>query len=456
MHVALSVAEAPQLTASVPLWSDYPPSLLPLTVRSARGALGFLGFDLHAACGPAAVDRPFGLHVTRRDDSREVRGSLGSRRLQAARELEREGLRMTKIAAVIGVLILVVAAYLGYRYWQIQSLAKKYATASEIASASIQKNGSTWTIHIESVIADPIDAVWKALRQPERSAELVPTAFHRSTLVKDEGNKKTVELEVTLLSLPSQKMLAELAYDDAARQVKIETSKGLQDMRGRYQLTALSPEKTLLVFEGTAVERVSLPLPQSVVEGALRELFVVQVRAVQVAIHGKSTGGTTTVAAAALSEPPKLCAGPPPPDSSKLVTVTVARAATSESAPASEAEFRRDVPQGYDRGYLVEGVPVRESFRADTRCTTATATVGALTLQVQSVLLSPDNLESWVKQVDLKALAALAPSGETQADQQKLVASFPPPALGWQIVPPTTAPTLPGALAFQVYEQGLF
>ncbi len=361
---------------------------------------------------------------------------------------------MSKIAAAVGVLVLVIAAYLAYRYWQIQSLAKKYATASEIAAASIQKNGPTWTIHIESVIADPIDAVWKALRQPERSAELVPTAFHRSTLVKEEGSKKTVELEVTLLSLPSQKMLAELAYDDAARQVKIETSKGLQDMRGRYQLTALSPEKTLLVFEGTAVEKVSLPLPQSVVEGALRELFVVQVRAVQVAIHGKSTGGTTTLAAA---EPPKLCAGPPPPDSSKLVTVTVARAATSESAPASETEFRRDVPQGYDRGYLVEGVPVRESFRADTRCTTATATVGTLTLQVQSVLLSPDNLESWVKKIDLKALASLAPSGETQADQQqKLLASFPTPPLGWQIVPPTTAPTLPGPLAFQVYEQGLF
>ena len=365
---------------------------------------------------------------------------------------------MSKIAAAVGVLILVIIAYLGYRYWQIQSLAKKYATASEIASATIEKSGPTWTIHIESVIADPIDAVWKALRQPERSAELVPTAFHRSTLVKEEGSKKTVELEVTLLSLPSQKMLAELAYDDAARQVKIETSKGLQDMRGRYQLTALSPEKTLLVFEGTAVEKVSLPLPQSVVEGALRELFVVQVRAVQVAIHGKSTGGTTTVAAAARSEAPKLCAGPPPPDSSKQVTVTVARAATSESAPASEpAEFRRDVPQGYDRGYLVEGVPVRESYRADTRCTTATATVGALTLQVQSVLLSPDNLESWVKKIDLKALASLAPSGETQVDQQqKLLASFPPPLLGWQIVPPTTTPTLPGPLAFQVYEQGLF
>jgi len=177
---------------------------------------------------------------------------------------------MGKIAAVIAVLILVIAAYLGYRYWQIQSLAKKYAKASEIAAASIEKNGPTWTIHIESVIADPIDAVWKALRQPERSAELVPTAFKRSTLIKEEGSKKSLELEVTLLSLPSQRMVAALTYDDAAHKVKINTSKGLQDINGQYKLTALSPDKTLLVFDGTAVEKVSLPLPQSVVEGALR------------------------------------------------------------------------------------------------------------------------------------------------------------------------------------------
>jgi hypothetical protein len=364
---------------------------------------------------------------------------------------------MGKIAAVVALLILVIAAYLGYRYWQIQNLAKKYAKAAEIASASIQKNGPIWTIHIESVIADPIDAVWKALRQPERSAELVPTAFKRSTLLKEEGSKKTMELEVTLLSLPSQQMVAELNYDDVAHKVRIDTSKGLQDIHGRYEVTALSPARTLLVFDGTAEDKVSLPLPQSVVEGALRELFVVQVRAIQTAIHGKPTGGATAARPAAAAEAPKICVGPPPPDTSKQVSMTVARAPTGESAPASEAaEFRRDLPQGYDRGYVVEGVRVRESYRLDTTCTTATATVGALTLQVQSVLLSPDGLEAWVKQIDLKALASVAPGGETEAEQQKLIASFPTPPRGWQVVPPTTGPPLAGALAYQVYEQGLF
>src|SRR5262249_24020859 len=345
--------------------------------------------------------------------------------------------------------------FLGYRYWQIQKLAQKYATATEIASASIEKNGPIWTIHIESVIGDPIDAVWKALRQPERSAALVPTAIKRSNLTKAEGGKKPLELEVTLLSLPSQKMVAELNYDDAAHKVKIDTSKGLQDIHGRYELTALSADRTLLVFYGTAEDKVSLPLPQSVVEGALRELFVVQVRAIQAAIHGKATGSATAAAAVA-SEAPKIRVGPPAPGASKQVSVAVARAATSGSPPSEPAEFRHDLPQGYDRGYLVEGVPIRESYRVDTSCTTATATVGALTVQVQSVLISPDGLESWVKQVDLKALASAAPAGTTQVDERKLVASFPGPRSGWQIVPPAANPPLTGALAYQVYEQGLF
>jgi len=183
----------------------------------------------------------------------------------------------------------------------------------------------------------------------------------------------------------------------------------------------------------------------------------VQVRAIQAAIHGKPAGGATAARPAVAAEAPKICVGPPPPDTSKQVSVTVARAPTGESMPASEpAEFRRDTPLGYERGYVVEGLRVHESYRVDTSCTTATATVGALTLQVRSVLLSPDSLESWVKQVDLKALASAAARGDTEAEQQKLAASFPTPPRGWQIVPPTTAPPLAGALAYQVYEQGLF
>jgi hypothetical protein len=47
----------------------------------------------------------------------------------------------------------------------------------------------------------------------------------------------------------------------------------------------LDPNKTLLVLDGTAVDKVSVPLPLSVQKGAMRELFVNQVRAIQKGIE---------------------------------------------------------------------------------------------------------------------------------------------------------------------------
>ena len=70
-------------------------------------------------------------------------------------------------------LFLLAVVYLGYRYWELQQMAAKYANAKEIAAESIHKDGSKWTIHFESVLAQPIDKVWKAMHQPERSHEFV-------------------------------------------------------------------------------------------------------------------------------------------------------------------------------------------------------------------------------------------------------------------------------------------
>ncbi len=353
--------------------------------------------------------------------------------------------------ALIGVvaLVVLVAGYLGYRYWQIQQMAAKYATAKEIAAASISKDGRTWTLRFESVIGEPIDAVWKALRQPERSAELVPTAFKRSALVKEEGNKKILELQVTLLSLPAQTMTAELTYDDAAKHATITTSKGLQDINADYDLTSLAADKTLLVFAGTAVENASLPVPQSVIEGALRELFVVQIRAIQSAIRGPGKGATTEVAAAPPASTKKFCEGAVGAETTKALTVSAAKATAPAEAPS---EYRKDLPDGYERGYAVGGFAVKEVFKLTTRCTTATATAGKFVVQIQAVILAPESIPDWVKNTKLADIAAL----DEAADKDKLLAAFPEPPRGWNVVPPEVPPTLPSAVAHRVYEQGLF
>jgi hypothetical protein len=187
-----------------------------------------------------------------------------------------------KILIAVAVIVVAVGGFVGFKYMQLQQLAAKYKDAKEIASATITKDRSVWTMKIDSVFAAPIEAVWNAMQHPEHSQKHVPDVFRKSEIVKEEGNTKTVELEVQVLGLPSQSMTAHVTYNPGGRSMSVVTEKGLQDLNVTYTLTALAPDRTLLTYAGTAEEKVSIPLPsQSIIEGALRELFIAQVHAIQ-------------------------------------------------------------------------------------------------------------------------------------------------------------------------------
>ena len=194
---------------------------------------------------------------------------------------------MKRILAAVAVVFVLILAYVGYQFWRLQQLAAKYANAKEIAAESIEKDANKWIIHMESVLAQPIDKVWEALRQPERSHEYIE-AFKKSELKKEEGNTKVVEFEVQLLTLPAQTFVSQLSYDDARHRLTVKTLSGPQNQDSTYQLTALGSDKTLLVMDGTAVDRITMPLPFSVQQGAMRELFVAQIRAIEKSIQAEA------------------------------------------------------------------------------------------------------------------------------------------------------------------------
>src|SRR5882724_1540803 len=135
---------------------------------------------------------------------------------------------MKIILAAIAVVIVLVAAFLGYKYWRLQELAAKYGNAKEVAEESIEKDGTRWTIHMESVLGQPIDKVWKALHQPERSHEFIE-AFRKSELKTEEGNTKTVEFQVQVLTLPPQSFVVQLTFDDPNHTMTAKTLSGPQD-----------------------------------------------------------------------------------------------------------------------------------------------------------------------------------------------------------------------------------
>src|SRR5713101_3268508 len=186
---------------------------------------------------------------------------------------------MKGILAAVAVVIVLVVGFIGFRIWQLQQMAAKYKDAKEVASESIEKDGSKWTIHMESVLAQPIDKVWKALHQPERSHEFIE-AFKKSELKKEEGNTKTVEFQVQVLTLPLQTFVVQLTFDEPAHTMTAKALSGPQDQNATYRLTTLPGDKTLLVYEATATDKITVPLPLSVQKGAVRELFVNQIRAI--------------------------------------------------------------------------------------------------------------------------------------------------------------------------------
>src|SRR5262245_17266315 len=187
---------------------------------------------------------------------------------------------MKGVLGALAIVIVLVVGFLGYKYWQLRELAAKYGNAKEVAEESIEKDGTKWTIHMESVLAQPIDKVWKALRQPERSHEFIE-AFKKSELKKEEGDTKTVEFQVQVLTLPLQSFLVQLTFDDESHTMTAKTLAGPQDQNATYRLSSLDDGKTLLVYDATATDKISVPLPLSIQKGAVRELFVNQIRAIE-------------------------------------------------------------------------------------------------------------------------------------------------------------------------------
>ncbi len=188
---------------------------------------------------------------------------------------------MKAILGVVGGIVLLVVLFLGYQYWKLQKAAVQWNSAKEIASESIDKDGSKWKIEFTSIMDKPIEKVWNALQQPERSKEFIP-AFKKSDLVKAEGDKKIIEFQIQVLTLPLQTLVAELTFDKAAHRMTVKTVRSqTQDLSAVYELEP-SPDgkRTLIKYTATAVDKVTVPLPLSVQKGAVRELFVNQVRAI--------------------------------------------------------------------------------------------------------------------------------------------------------------------------------
>jgi len=167
-------------------------------------------------------------------------------------------------------------------YFRAQKAATKWeGPVEEIVFEKLEKDGKVFDVELHSRIDAPIDAVWAAMKMPEKLAEF-STQYKKSDLLSAEGNKKVLELHVLALD-NMQQFKVELTFDDATKTTTIKTLEStLADIQGTYELVP-SPDgqKTLYIYKAKQTDKVALPISVDVQRSALKESFVNQVRAIK-------------------------------------------------------------------------------------------------------------------------------------------------------------------------------
>jgi len=183
-----------------------------------------------------------------------------------------------------GVLVLSVVGLVtaGWWYLRLRSAAQQWeGPVAEILSEKLEKDTDTMEIEFTSRVDAPVDAVFRAFTEPERSQEFSDSVRY-AKLLSNEGNRKTVEFEMVILGQP-QRLTLEFTFVPEEHRVAIRTIENqFSDLGGEYRLTP-SPDgtKTLVTYTGISKDKAKLPVPLALQKSALRETFVSTIRALK-------------------------------------------------------------------------------------------------------------------------------------------------------------------------------
>lgn len=183
-----------------------------------------------------------------------------------------------------GVLVLVVVGLTagGWWYLRLRSVAQQWeGPVAEILSEKLEKNTDTMEIEFTSRVDAPVDAVFRAFTEPERSKEF-SDSIRYAKLLQGDASRKTVEFEMVILGQP-QRLTLEFTFLPQENRVAIKTIENqFSDLSGEYRLTP-SPDgtKTLITYAGLSKDKAKLPIPLALQKSALRESFVSTIRALK-------------------------------------------------------------------------------------------------------------------------------------------------------------------------------
>ncbi len=186
--------------------------------------------------------------------------------------------------AIVGAIVLLIVIVFGWYYVQYRQQVARLAGAKEVEEASFSKDGAVGHLKYVGVINGPIDKVQDAVWGVENSSKMIEN-IKKSDLVKQEGNKKTILMQLKAGTLPMQQVVMEFTLDAPKHEVSFKTTQAqAADLEGTYHLEPVGPDKTRLTYMATQTDKIANPFPDGVVETAQREVFVNTVRGIEKSI----------------------------------------------------------------------------------------------------------------------------------------------------------------------------
>jgi hypothetical protein len=187
--------------------------------------------------------------------------------------------------ALIGIVVVVVVVVAGAAVYfhQLRVQAAKWKEATEFVKdeSTITREGVVTKAHFVSIIDAPMAKVEDAMWKVEDGSRWIDNV-KLSELVEQKGDTKVLKMQIQALNLPVQHYTMEFTRHPGEHLITFKTvASQTQDVEGSYRFEP-SPDgkRTRLVYESTSRDKIQVPFPEDVLEGAMRETFVKTVRGI--------------------------------------------------------------------------------------------------------------------------------------------------------------------------------
>lgn len=195
--------------------------------------------------------------------------------------------------AIVGAVVLLIVVVIGYYYVQYRRMASELAGAKEVVEASFTKDGPVAKLHYVGIVDGPIDKVQDAVWGIEHASQMIEN-FKKSDLVNQDGNTKTVLLQIKAGTLPIQQVVMQYNLNAAKHEVSFKTTQAqAADLAGTFEFEPVGT-RTRVTYDATATDKIANPFPDGVIETAQREVFVNTIRGINKQLNpagGPTPGG---------------------------------------------------------------------------------------------------------------------------------------------------------------------